>query len=322
MTQQIRTEGIQLAGSLVLLGAILFLWQAFMFTHELRPDEADDLRIFLQFISGMPFGLTAEMWARTCLFLFNLGFLVVLYSVGLVEKRALAFVAIWPMSIFLFSKIYWEFFCFPLCFVRTDLRFKTEQKFIAFLSILLLLTGEANLGVLLIFRCAIALHNLGLKRITALGLVISGLVMDVAMRTGVAFSIPFAGGLLQRFNWTRNIVNPDYSPFESIAVFAASFHFFSLHTGAYWIDAIFSIAISLILFSSRAFRVNLAMHFWLVACFFAVYFFFTNVTYAFQNARYYYFYIAILPVLVPRNLYITLGIMSGLHVIIRSFEFL
>ena len=36
-----------------------------------------------------------------------------LYSINLIERRTLYFALIWPLTIFLFSKLYWEFYVYP-----------------------------------------------------------------------------------------------------------------------------------------------------------------------------------------------------------------
>lgn len=304
-----------------------FVYQSVFFTFERRPDEVKAVSYFIGLVSGSTQesfngDWVEETWTRLVLFIINGAIAGGLVASGLAQKRTAVLVAIWPLSTFLFSKIYWEFFYFPLCLIRPDLSIRKESYVIVLLSVSLLLTGEANLGVVLTFRAALLCQKYGFKRLTPAGIVGLGLVLDWAMRTGMAFSLPWIGGLLRRFDWTRNFANPDYTPIESLAVFVTSFHFFSLHTGAIWIDAVFSLIILAILFQSAEFRQNLRDNIWIVMCFFSIFFFYTHVTYAFQNARYYFFFLPILAQLTPFRVYPVLAAVGFLHVIIRSFEFL
>ncbi|WP_170325083.1 hypothetical protein [Ruegeria arenilitoris] len=315
-----------LLGALILLAVFHFTYQAVFFTFERRPDEIKAIAYFVNLLSlqgdaRLGHVWVEETWTRLVLFSLNIAITLGLLALKLIDKKAAVLVAIWPLSVLLFSKVYWEFFYFPLCLIRPDLTVRREFGVIALLATLLYATGEANLGVILTFRAALLMQHLGFKRSTPIGIFGFGVVLDAAMKTGVAFSLPWIGGLLQRFDWTRNTVNPDYSPIESIAVFVASFHFFSLHTGAYWIDALFSLVVVAYLMSSGEFRLNLRKHFWLIACFVSVFFFYTNVTYAFQNARYYFFFIPVLAMLTPARMFPGLAILGVLHVIFRSLEF-
>ncbi|WP_170407754.1 hypothetical protein [Ruegeria arenilitoris] len=314
-------------GAVILFAVFHFTFQAVFFTYERRPDEIKAVGYFVNLLSfqndaRLGHVWVEETWTRLVLFAFNVAITFVLVAFKLVDKKAVILVAIWPLSVLLFSKIYWEFFYFPLCLIRPNLSARAEAGVIFLLGILLYATGEANLGVILTFRAALLIQHAGFQRSTPIGIVGFGIALDAAMKTGAAFSLPWIGGLLQRFDWTRNTINPDYSPIESIAVFIASFHFFSLHTGAYWIDVLFSLAVIAYLLSSAEFRRNLREHFWLVACFFSVFFFYTHVTYAFQNARYYFFFVPILAMITPARMFPGLAILGFFHVVFRSLEFL
>lgn len=296
-----------------------FIYQAFLFTHPYRPDEYKAISFFLEFFTGSRHPIfTNELATRLGLFLLNLLIALSLAYIGLVKKATLIVAILWPMTTFLFSKIYWEFFFFPLCLMRLDLRFKHEVLVLSFLAVLLIATGEANLGVLVVFRGAILVQRFGYKTLVPTAIAGFSIALDAFMKTGLAFSLPWIGRLIQRFDWTRNFANPEYSPIESLAVFILSFHFFSLHTGAIWIDAFFSFLVIILFFGTPEFRENLREHWWLVLTFFSVFFFFTHITYAFQNARYYYFYIAILGLLVPQKIYLPLGFLGLFHFVFRS----
>jgi hypothetical protein len=313
-------------GAVVLFLLFQFTFQAVVFTFERRPDEVKAVARFIEILLPGEHGNNpvpaAEIWMRLVLFAFNILVTLTLVYTGLVNRKTAVLAAIWPLSIFLFSKIYWEFFYFPFCLIRPDLSARKEGIVMGFLAVLLYTTGEANLGVLLTFRAALFLQRSGFEKSVPLGIVGLAVFLDAAMKTGAAYAFPWIGGLIQRFDWTRSIANPDYTPFESLSVFFASFHFFSLHTGAYWIDALFSVSVVVYLYCSAEFRTNLRQHLWLVLCFFSVYFFYTHVTYAFQNARYFFFFIPVLATLIPTKLFPGLALLGFFHVLCRSMEFL
>jgi len=302
-----------LTGVLVLALAS-YLVQVFVFTTEYRPDEWRALDVFLlQFAGGM--GFTEELWMRVCLTLANAVLVLVLHAIGFIDKRTILVALIWPLTLFLFSKIYWEFFVFPLCLVRLDLGRRDAVLFIAALLGLLAVTGEANLGVIIIWRLVLLAQSLGFRWTAPLGTLGVGLLLDAMMRTGAAASLPLIGSELARFSWTRDIVNPEYSVFETAAVFVTSFHFFSLHGGAYWIDAGFSVLVLIVIFNSREAWFRLQTHAHTVVALLAVIFFFTSVTHAFQNARYYFFFLPVLALVLPEDRVVPVACLGLMHVV-------
>jgi len=296
-----------------------YLIQIFVFTTEYRPDEWRALDVFLlQFAGGM--GFTEELWMRVCLTLVNAGLVLLLHAIGFIDKRTILVALIWPLTLFLFSKIYWEFFVFPLCLVRLDLGRRDAMLFIAALIGLLAVTGEANLGVILVWRLVLLAQNLGMRWTAPLGTIGLGVLLDALMRSGNAASLPLIGSELARFSWTRDIVNPEYSIFETAVVFLTSFHFFSLHGGAYWIDAGFSLLVLAVIFNSRDAWARLRTHAHIVFALVAVIFFFTAVTHAFQNARYYFFFLPVLALVLPEDRVVPVACLGLLHVLLLGLS--
>ena len=291
-----------------------YLIQVFVFTTEYRPDEWRALDVFLnRFAGGV--GFTEELWMRVCLTLFNASLVLLLHAIGFIDKRTILIALIWPLTLFLFSKIYWEFFVFPLCLVRVDLGRRDACLFIALLLGLLVTTGEANLGVIIIWRLVLIAQSSGFRWTAPLGTMGFGVLLDAMMRTGAAASLPLIGSELARFSWTRDIVNPEYSVLETVAVFVTSFHFFSLHGGAYWIDAGFSLLVLIVIFNSRQAWARLKAHAHTVIALIAVIFFFTSVTHAFQNARYYFFFLPVLALILPEDRIVPVAGLGLLHVV-------
>lgn len=296
-----------------------FLIQSLAFTSEFRPDEHKAIVEFVRVIANGTVTPLNEFFTRFALTLFNFGIVAVLVSVRLIDRRTLYFALIWPLTIFLFSKIYWEFFIFPFCLIRFDLRAKHEASLMLLLAILIVLTHESNLGVILLFRSVLFCQKIGFKKLAPIGVAVGGLLIDFTFKVGLAAKLPVIGGLLYRFGYTRDIANPDYTPLETAMVFITSFHFFSLHTGAFWIDSFFSLAVIAIIANSKEVQRAAYEQRWVIAALISTIFFFTSVTHAFQNARYYYFYIVVLAVIVPRRLYVSIATLGLLHVIFRAF---
>ncbi|THH35432.1 hypothetical protein E4Z66_16615 [Aliishimia ponticola] len=307
------------AAALTLLVLASFLLQTFLFTTDFRPDEWRAIHVFLERITGFD-TFEDEIWVRTCLTLFNLVVVLALHAVRLIDDRTVLLALVWPLALFLFSKIYWEFFVFPLCLIRFDLPRKQEALVLAVLVGLLAVTGEGNLGVLVIWRAVLLAQKFGFKRAAPAFLIVAGLALDVMLSTGIARSIPLIGSELSRFSWTRDIVNPEYSLIETAAVFVSSFHFFSLHNGAYWIDALFSLLVLAVIFNAKDAWWNLKDHAWTLITFVSVVFFFTSVTHAFQNARYYFFFLPLLAAITPPRKLLALGVVGILHVGFRGLS--
>lgn len=310
-------SGYLMIGSLVLLTLLSFVLQSSYFTSEFRPDEWRSAHVFLTTLAGST-GLAAEFWTRALLLIFNLGCVAALWSARLISRGTLILALIWPLTLFLFSKIYWEFYVFPLCLVRPDLRRIPEVLFIGFLFALYWVTGEANLIVILVWRGVLLLQKLGRRWSGPLALIFAGLALDQMMQSGRAEQIPLIGEALARFTWTRDIVNPEYSIVETAAVFFTSFHFFSLHDGVYWINAAFSTLVILTITWSVSFWTGARRHADLILAFLAVVIFFTSITHAFQNARYYFFFLPVLAALVPQNRLLLLAVIGPLHVLVHG----
>ena len=306
-----------LIGCLALLALVSFVMQATFFTTDFRPDEWRSLPQFLDRLAGSS-GLVPEIWTRVVLLSLNLALVGALWSTRLITGRTLALALIWPLTLFLFSKIYWEFFVFPLCLIRLDLKRRQELVFIGILAGLLWLTGEANLIVIMVWRCVLLAQKSRRVWSVPIVVIVLGIALDQAMQAGVGGQIPVIGESLARFTWTRDIVNPEYSVLETLGVFFVSFHFFSLHDGAYWIDAAFSATVLAWLASSREFWGLARQNAHLVLGLVAVVFLFTSVTHAFQNARYYFFFMPVLSALVPPSRLPGLALLGLLHVAVHG----
>ena len=299
--------------------AVLLVLTTVLFPLGTRPDEPLAFSTFSQTLLGRPDG--NEVIIRVALSAFNISLFWLLTSTGLIDRRAAKFAMIWPMTAFLFSKIYWEFFVFPLALIRTDLTARREFGVFAVLFVGLYWTGEGNLVVVLLFRTAMVAHRKLPGLIVPGTIAVTGVVLDRAMTTGVAQSLPFVGPHVQRFSYTRAIANPEYSVFETAQVFGASLHFFALHTGPVLVSMTFTLLVVLLFASFEEARRKARDLRNEIFVFVSVLFFFTAVTHAFQNVRYYYFVIPLLAKLFPTKGYAALLLLSLMHVTVYAAFF-
>ena len=116
------------------------------------------------------------------------------------------------------------------------------------------------------------------------------------------------------------MVNPEYSIPETVAVFGSSMHFFTKHTGLWWIDFIFSVLVLGVLFSFREVRRRAWEHRHAGLAVGAVILMFTEVTHAFQNARYYYFFLPFLAAITPQAALFPVAALGVLHVLAKMAE--
>lgn len=317
MIARARPEAV--TGALLLVALAYFVIQTAAFPFQMRPDEYKAVEVFVGMVSH-DVVLSSEAFTRAVVFGLNVALTLGLFRLGLITRETLVVACLWPMTIFLYSKLYWEVFVFPLCLIRLDLRLQGEVGLIAGLGVLLLVTGEANLAVLILFRAVLAGQKIGFRRFAPLVFLLAGIGLSAAMSAGIAGTIPFVGEHLARFSWTRNVVNPEYSVFETAAVFLTSFHFFTLHTGLWAIDATVSVLVVATVALTPGAGARLRANWPAALGFGCVVLGLTEVTHAFQNARYYFFYIPLVAALTPPAAYPALGVLGLAHVGIKAAE--
>ncbi len=295
-------------------------FQAFAFNSQLRPDEYKALETFAEFFFATD-SLTTESEFALRLFLtsINLVVLFILRKLNLIDIQTVILTFVWPFSWFLMGKIYWEWFVFPFMLIRIDLPRPIEFCVIAFLTLLLVLTGESNLILLIAFR--ILLFMRGKLRVLACAtMVLAAVVIDLSFSADFVGSIPFFGEHLIRFDWTRSVANPEYSILETAAVFISSIHFFTLHNLLWGIDMAFSLVLIAIIAFDRESRRNAMEQRLALLTFISVLLSASFITHCFQNARYYFFYIPVLSQIFKPRQIVALGLLGVLHVLIKSIE--
>lgn len=303
---------------LLLLTAVYAVTMTALFTD--RPDEWRALPIFAQALldTERPDELGLA-WMRVLFLIADVVLCVSLALTGLVTRRTLAFAAVWPMTVYLFSKLYWEFWVFPLCLVRLDLTRRQELGFIAALLSAFALTHEGNVLVLIAFRCVLLCQKIGFVRLAPLVFAGLGIAIDqyydVAVQT---ISLPFVQDELVRFQYIREIVNPEYSMIETAGVFISSVHFFTLHTEGWVIDAAFSLLALAFIASSPHARRQIKANRHVILSIVCVVIAMTEITHGFQNARYYYFFVPLLAKVTPLTYYPVIALLGLAHVAIKA----
>ncbi|AEQ53113.1 hypothetical protein [Pelagibacterium halotolerans] len=297
---------------------ILFALMSYYFNYEYRPDEIKALPYFFEFF-GSDYGYD-ELYIRVILYIFNIGLTFSLFLMGWIDRKTLTLALIWPLTIFLFSKIYWEFYVFPFALIRIDGDKKLDFAVLITLSVLYLLFQEGNIVLMIAFRLVILGQKFGYKYLSPIAFALFGVLAGIAVELGIFSSLPLVGQQIARFSWTRDVANPDYSLIESITVFFTSFHFFTQHYLLWWIDFVFSILVSLYIMifclSKKSIRENMPQ----ILAFIAVFVGFTELTHVFQNARYYFFFIPVLSLFINSKDMVPLSLLGILHVTAKGIE--
>ncbi|MDY6919405.1 MAG: hypothetical protein SV765_04240 [Pseudomonadota bacterium] len=288
------------------------LFQSSFFDYGFRPDEFKSVYKW-----GIEQYINVELYElviRILLYFVTASMLLILAFAKWITPKTAALAAVWPLYIFLCTKIYFEFWIFPLALIRWDLSRSSNINFIFALALLFFITVEGNLLIILLLRIVCLFEGKARVLISAL-LAATSVTLSWLMESGIAQGFPVIGHYLVRFNYTREIVNPEYSIFETIGVFTASMHFFTLHIHNYYIDIFFSLIVCIYILLEGQFSKSILMDVFTFTC---ILLFFTEITHAFQNARYYMFYLPVIGSIIRyRSLY-GLAILGWLHLIVKA----
>lgn len=230
---------------------------------------------------------------------------------GFLKEKHAIFYLLWPNTAFLLTKLKIEFMYFPLCQVRSDFTARNEILFILGVLLVAMMTGENNF-VLFAFYRVLLLTSRGLS----LRMTIIACFISIAVSVGLDYNIAMlydSFPLLHAYNYTRNIQNPEYSIFETFAVLYSSLNFAVVIQDDWPIHIVFSTIIFALMLPRfgeflRDKRLYAAL---------ATILFFTSMTHAFQDGRYYYFLLPLIADYIDRTK--TLWTVSAIHFIVISF---
>lgn len=195
-----------------------------------------------------------------------------------------------PAAAYLAMKIKIEFLFFPLALVRNDLRLRHEIAFLGFLGVLGWFLAENNGTIIIVYRILVILLRRFTLRPVWLGFTVATLIF-LDRYAAVLFSwIP----VLARYNYTRTIANPEYNPVETVAVFVSSSVMSVNPRDDFWIGLALTLIVGWSVYFDRLsfsrFRQEISVSPNFQAAVITI-FTFTTVTHAFQNSRYYFFYV-------------------------------
>lgn len=231
-----------------------------------------------------------QIATRIGMAMITLAILFLLTSLNLIEKRVLVTYLALPFSAYLATKLKLEFLFFPLYLVSTRLGWKKEIMVILAIIGLSLYIGENNGFIIVVFRLA----NLAFSRIKLRTYwVLIGIGIITFFDYNIQLLYPIVPQLIS-YDWTRNIVNPEFSHIETLIVFMSSMVLgiqpsLDFYLGIPYTMFILAIAFGKKIFSRRFYQ-NLLRNSEFRAGVLTVVLF-TSLTHAFQNARYYFFYL-------------------------------
>ncbi|WP_404310495.1 hypothetical protein [Neorhodopirellula lusitana] len=315
--------------SMVLVGALVFAINCLLFSYFFNADEqgyGDTIRGVVQYRAILDrFDIVHELsefdlnLIRFVQVVCTAGLLVALTASRLMDLNRLSLYLIWPYSAFLAVKLKQEFLLFPLAFIGLTKDWRKECLISGAILALTFALSENNGIIIVVFRVlAMVLDRLPFKmRLIAISAV--ALVAFLADAYFEQFSkiVPF----LARYSYTRDIVNPEYSVVESVGVFLASFHLginpqtdFPFHIPM----SLISIAIGIyaLKFGNDTTQEERATAWRLSAASGLIYLFFTGLTHAFQNARYFYFAVPILFPKLNAKQFLLLLVLSLFHTLL------
>ena len=286
----------------VALALCVFCLNAALFIAYYNPEiqgYGDAVRGWKQF--NLIFGSGVNLWGprneqylRFIMVIVTLLEVFALVMLGLVEKRVLVTYLALPMSAYLATKLKVEFLFFPFALISLRLPWHKELLTLLTLALMSMILNENNGIIFIVFRTLTWSFMRYPPRKWMIPVAIAVIILiDVNFHL-VATVFP----KLAVYSWTRDTVNPEYSILETLVVFSSSVVLsINPQTDFYIGLPATMIVLSLIFGKLMMRRRELAR--WSSAPAFLAGFFvlllFTSLTHAFQNARYYFFYVQAFP---------------------------
>lgn len=257
---------------------------------------------------------------RILIFFLNICIAIFLIYLRLIDRTTLFLFLVWPLGPYFFTKLHGEFYVYPLSLITPVLTVRREALVIAALAALFAITREGNLVILLFYRLCLLASATQYRKLCIAALIAAAVIGDHLLATSFNTGIGLIDHEIDRFNWTRNFENPEYSILETIMIIAAGFHFFTIHTAFWQIDAVFTILVIFLILSYPEGQAALARNSYLLLLVAAVIFFFTNITHSFQDSRYYFFFLPVIARMVPPRAIPFLMLFGFFHVVFKISE--
>mgnify|MGYP000508543641 CR=1 FL=1 len=285
----------------LLAGLVVFIVNSLFFILAYDPNiqgYEDAVRGWKQFnailANGEPaWGNWNQIELRSQMVLFTVCQLLLLHAFGLIERPTLITYLALPMAAYLATKVKVEFALFPLAIISLDIGWKREILVIAGIAILSQWLGENNGYVIVAFRVLyLAINTIRPTLVIILSAAAVIILADQNINL-VARYIP----QVAVYEWTREIVNPEYSIIETLIVFLSSMVLSINPSADFPVGLPFTLLILNLTFGKEMLRKRNLLRWVNTPGFQAgvlIVLLFTSITHAFQNARYYFFYLPLL----------------------------
>ena len=212
---------------------------------------------------------------------------------GLIERATLVTYLALPFSAYLATKIKVEFIFFPFALISTNLGWKKETLVISILLALSYATSENNGYIIIVFRIGVIFFQTFRPRVYMVFLAAGAIVfLDANFKYVTTLFPNFAV-----YSWTRDIVNPEFSHLETVIVFLSSMVMSIQPQMDFMFGLTYAVFLLFATYGWSVFRPNSyvkAFNQAEVRSGFLTTLLFTSLTHAFQNARYFFFYLPIL----------------------------
>lgn len=308
-----RSQDLAIIAATALLLALFAVWVP----TEFRADEFKTSNLFFDFF-GLDSGKAAEIVIRIILIFALLASSLMLRYFALIRTDAIVVALLLPQYWLSITKFYFDIFAFFAVLIRYDLKMWQHLLIMSLLTIIYFFTGEGNLLVALTWRLFLLIP---LSRTPLIWIVSAIIALPLA--DFILFSILGPIGfsdVVDRFLWTRDIANPEYNIAETALVFITSSHLYTLHTSSLIVlDGVFGLAFFIILVvvlyrSWTAEQTNILLKLLILILLF------TEVTHAFQNARYYFYFIPLIAFGLTRLMIFSLAGLGVVHVLFKAAE--
>ncbi|WHZ37729.1 hypothetical protein [Sagittula sp. MA-2] len=249
-------------------------------------------RQFNELTSGekLYWGPENQIELRIYMILFTLLEIVILLAAGFIERRSLVTYLCLPVFAYLATKLKIEFMFFPLALISLNLSWRKEAIALAAILFFSVYLGENNGFIILFFRVLVRIFR---KFPPPLYVFLILLALPIIADANIHVLEGFFPEL-RAYRYTRDIQNLNYSVLESFLVFFASA---TVGVNAYIDYPIGILGTSFVLWLAFGKKLFFKRYWWEWAhspgfqSWILTILVFTSLTHAFQDARYYAFYV-------------------------------
>ncbi|MBU2867006.1 hypothetical protein [Pacificibacter marinus] len=282
----------------VYVAALIFIGNIAMCISFFNPEVqgyGDAVRGWRQFnallAEGQPFyDENNQVSLRIVMALVSFLIVMTLRAMGLIKREVLITYLALPFSAYLATKLKVEFVFFPFALIALGLGWKREVMVILMLLGMTVFFDENNGLIIVLFRLSFIVLSVLKPKLYWIFILIAGIIF---IDKNISLLFPFVPGLAA-YNYTRDIVNPEFSYIESVIVFLSS-----MTIGIQpQIDYYFGFTYTVFFFIAALGKKLLSKSFYIdiikspaARSGFLTIMLFGSLTHAFQNARYYFFYV-------------------------------